>query len=155
MFTEPPYSVPAIDFEVNHTDRVPGADVLGKGQQSEMWAGASFPTELPNTGCVQVSLCEQECKDVMARSCALQGGLVHLKAYGFLFSCCFCLHLTQFLIYVSKYLYEKYFLWFFFARSDLDFSQFSVIYPLCLPNRSLRGWVARTSPSPYAICVWT
>lgn len=25
------YPVPAIDFEVNHTDKVPGADVQGKG----------------------------------------------------------------------------------------------------------------------------
>lgn len=120
----------------------------GRGNSQNCELGPPSPQSSP-TRAVSKSVC----KDVMPRSSALQGGLVHLKAYGFLFSCCFCLHLTQFLIYVSKYLYEKHFLWFLFARNDLDFSQFSVIYPLCLPNKSLRGWVARTSPSPYAICV--
>ena len=66
------YPVPAIDFEVNHTDKVPGADVLGKGQWLEMWDEVPFSTELPNMGCVQVSLYEQGFKDVMERSSALQ-----------------------------------------------------------------------------------
>ena len=52
-----PYYMLAIDFEVNWTHRVLRADVLGKGQQLEMWNGASFATELPSMGCVQVSLC--------------------------------------------------------------------------------------------------
>lgn len=75
-----------------------------------------FSTELPNMGCVQVSLYEQGFKDVMRGVCFM-GDWSILKAYGFLFSCWFGPHLTQFLIYDSKCLYEKHFLWFLFAES--------------------------------------
>ena len=68
-----PYPVPAKDFGVNHTDKVLGADILGKGQWSEMWDEVPFSTELPNMGYVQVSLYEQGFKDVMERSSALLG----------------------------------------------------------------------------------
>lgn len=50
-----PYYVPAVAFKVNWTDKMLGADVLGRRQQSELEDGDFFP-RTPNTGCVGVSL---------------------------------------------------------------------------------------------------
>lgn len=65
------YSVPAIDFEVNHTDKVPGADVLGEGQHWEQ--KRSLLHRCPTWLWFKPVCGEQGFEDVMERSSALWG----------------------------------------------------------------------------------